>query len=148
MHHTDSVHRVRKKSPRLIRELSELESLCFPENLIFYTEEFTVEDYYADILDDPENINLMITSSQGNIVGFVCGTPLSQVYDDLKQWDHELLNSDSAIYVDSIHVLPDRDKPFRIIQLLSEFIMEVLEPRCIPEGAGASVGSCRKFCLL
>lgn len=98
-----------------------LERECFPREWQYED----AEEYYKEILENPENINVFLKHG-GKVGGYLLAVPFRKVFEDLKKYDLELKldkDDDRKIYLETIQILP----AFRGIGGAEKLIMKMCE---------------------
>ncbi len=81
-----------------------LEEACFPPDWQYDN----AKEYYADIIQDPQNINLFLYDENDKVTGYILARPHNLVVSELKNDDPFLTDSDNArYYIDTIQILPE-----------------------------------------
>jgi len=88
---------------QLIRELITLQQSAFPPQMQFKEPEL----YYQEALKNRRNINVVVRSPQGALLGYLLALPQTEVYEELRQWDPQMQRDPAAMYIDIIQTHPD-----------------------------------------
>ena len=105
-----------KVSSEIIEKLIELDKKCFPGELFMSKEDL------EHIFSDPKLI-LKKIEQEGKILGYTYGVPLSSVFDELSEADHDLSDDPECLYVYSTATDPNE----RSLKLFLELIKGIEE---------------------
>lgn len=87
---------------QLANELIALQQSAFPPQMQFKDP----ERYYQDALNDKRNINVVVRSPQGALLGYLFALPQSEVYGELLQCDPQMQDDPDCMYIDIIQTHP------------------------------------------
>jgi len=86
----------------LIRGLVALQQSAFPPQMQFKEPEL----YYQEALSDRRNINVVIRTPQGSLLGYLLALPQTEVCEELLQWDPQMRDNPTGMYIDIIQTHP------------------------------------------
>jgi hypothetical protein len=111
---------VSRHNPHLVRELIALQQNAFPPQMQFQEP----ERYYEEALKDPRNINVVLRSPHGALLGYLLALPQNTVCEELRQWDPEMREDETSMYLDIVQTYPESRKYSGFIRLLSGVCQE------------------------
>jgi hypothetical protein len=83
-----------------LRQLAEIEKLCFSEEMAEDQEELT------EVLESPGSIHLKLEDNEGKILGYISSVRQGSEFDSLKEWDPDL-EKDDSLYIHSFDIRPE-----------------------------------------
>ena len=107
---------------QLIRELITLQQSAFPPQMQFKEPEL----YYQEALRDRRNINVVVRSPQGTLLGYLLALPQTEVYEELLQCDPQMQDDPDCMYIDIIQTHPDDRLITGFLGLVSRVCQETL----------------------
>lgn len=87
---------------QLANELIALQQSAFPPQMQFKEPEL----YYREALNDRRNINVVVRTSQGSLLGYLLALPQTEVCEELRQWDPQMRDNPTGMYIDIIQTHP------------------------------------------
>ena len=64
--------------------------------------------YYTEGSGDPSNINIVMTTPNGKVSGYLLAIPQSRIFDELRRWDIEMQGDPCRLYLEMIQILPEQ----------------------------------------
>ena len=107
---------------QLIRGLLAIQQSAFPQQMQFKEPQL----YYREALSDRRNINVVIRSPQGALLGYLLALPQTEVCEELRQWDPQMQRDPAAMYIDIIQTHPDDRLITGFLGLVSRVCQETL----------------------
>ncbi len=85
-----------------LQNILRLEEMCFPPDWQYDDG----EEYYADVLNDTESINIFL-QSDGEVIGYILARPHHIAFEELKDDDPLLTESTGdRFYIETIQIIP------------------------------------------
>lgn len=88
---------------QLINELIELQRSAYPPQM----QDQDPERYYREALNGSDNVNVVLRSPEGKLLGYLLGLPLSNVYAELRECDPEVSADPATLYLDIVQTYPE-----------------------------------------
>ncbi len=106
---------------QILEDILRLEKQCYPDGWQYPD----AKEYYGDMLKRESSIHIFLR--EGNeAAGYLLGRPLSEAYNDLREYDPELHDDSTCFYLETIGVDPKFAGRRCGMQLLEAFRKEVL----------------------
>jgi len=104
-------------SNEILKEILDVEKQSFPKEI-----QSSAEDL-KEILENSDGIHLLAKDVAGKVVGALLSLRQSQEYEDLKKYDPDFINDETALYVESVAIKPN----FRSLEVANKLLKTLIE---------------------
>jgi hypothetical protein len=115
MKHQPTTEIVSGHNQQLVRDLIALQQSAFPPQMQFKDP----KRYYDEALIDNRNINVVIRSPQGALLGYLLALPQTLACEELRQWDPQMREDPTGMYLDIVQTYPESRQYSGFMRLLS-----------------------------
>jgi ribosomal protein S18 acetylase RimI-like enzyme len=97
----EAIEIISRLNEDVLQDILSVEQESFPPQM-----QSDVEDL-RQTLENPNGIQIVIKSQEGNVIGYLSSKPQKDAYEELKKWDPEINQEDHTLYIESIAIKPE-----------------------------------------